>query len=108
MKLNTEEINKNLNLFKNSEQSNGNAPNGNTTNGNAPDKPVDNKPSAAGEQQPPADLDINTLIFNRLTEYQVIQAVSRHNLCQPVYAKYRVRADFLIFQNQIDRKSTEN
>lgn len=43
---------------------------------------------ASGEQQPASDLDIDTLVFNRVTEFEVMQEVSRHKLCQPVYAKY--------------------
>lgn len=105
MKLNTEQINKNLNMFKNGDKSNGaksngNATNGNSTNSNSTNGNASNGDKSAsqvtGEQQPPAsDLDINTLIFNRSTEYQVISEVSRHKLCEPVYVKYRVRAGAL-------------
>lgn len=39
-------------------------------------------------QDQPKNFDINTMIFNRITEYKVMNEVSKYNLCKPVYAKY--------------------
>ena len=82
MKLDTAKFNESLNQFN--QQKADNATNDNATN----DKPSGQAGQAAGEQPPASGLDIDTLVFNRLTEYQVMNEVSRHKLCQPVYAKY--------------------
>ena len=46
------------------------------------------KSPAGDDQQSPDDLDINAVFFNRLTEYLVMNEISKHGLCRPVYAKY--------------------
>ena len=97
MKINFEEINKNMKMLSqskdekfNGEQPNAEKSNGNKSNDEKPngDKSTD-KPPASQAAGPPADFDLNTLMFNRLIEYQVMNEVSRHKLCQPVYAKYQ-------------------
>ena len=69
MKLNTEGFNKNLNEAQktkfNAQISKGNE--------QSPDQIA---------ASPAADIDINTLYFNRLSEYEVMNEVSKHNLCK--------------------------
>jgi len=89
MKLNTEEFNKSLNeAHSQSNQANGEKKPNESVNNETSSK--DDKPQIdqSTAQQPPADLDINTLFFNRITEYQVMNEASKHGLCQPVFAKY--------------------
>ena len=37
---------------------------------------------------PPADFDLEASFFNRVSEYKVMNEISKYGLCQPVYARY--------------------
>lgn len=51
------------------------------------------KPNDEAENEkkdnPATDFDIGTAFFNRITEFSVMNEVSKYGLCQPVYAKYK-------------------
>lgn len=46
----------------------------------------------------PEDFDINTDFFNQLSEFEIMNEVSKHGLCEPVYAKYNNGSCFLSFK----------
>jgi len=76
MKLNAAEFNKEINQIRAQsalEQS---------------DDPSKGEKNGAAQPNPPENFDINKLFFNRDTEFEVMNVVSKFGLCEPVYAKY--------------------